>query len=786
VTAEAMDGGLAGIESLEDLARALRQLRRRQARERCQPELTYREIAEKTGWSIGAVGGYLSGTFLPTTIRFDTLIQLLGATPAEQRALATARDVVADRRAAPSTEAGPSPPGAEPAGPSRSVPRQLPADVYGFTGRDHELAQLDCLLAEPGARVAVVSGTAGVGKTALAVHWAHRAVDRFPGGQLYADLRGFDANASPSSPAAVARRFLIALGAPGAQLPAGFEELIALYRSTLASRRVLLLLDNAHDAAQVRPLLPGMPGGVVVLTSRNRLAGLVATNGARSVKLDLLSPAEARTMLARRLGSGPVAAAPEAVTQVVERCSRLPLALAVAAARAAIDELPLASLAAELGETGRRLDALGAGDAAADVRTVFSWSYRSLPDDAARLFRLMGLHPAPDIGVPAAASLAATTPAYARALLMELTRASLLTESSQGRFTCHDLLRAYAGELAAADEDTAAVRRMIDHYCATAHVAALLLKPVWDQDRPPDPAPGVRPEPLADRTAALAWFTAEYPVLLAVVRIAVQYRLDTSACHLAAAIIVYQRLRALWAQWVEILNVAMCAAERLGDPAWQAWFHRNLSFPYAWVGDHEQSVHHGELAIELYRALSDKASQATCHRNLCMTFERQRMYRQALHHALRSRELLQGTGDRVRIAYAFNSVGWYQALVGNFTEALGNCRRAIPLLQSCGDPMGEATAWDSLGYAHHHLGQHLEAVECYERALALLRSNDDRHYEALTLDHLGDTLLAAGDPDAASAAWRDALAVLEAPHHPVADEIRTKLAGIRRTRRDGD
>ncbi|WP_203819995.1 tetratricopeptide repeat protein [Paractinoplanes ferrugineus] len=767
-----MDDGLSGIVSLEDVARVLRQLRRREAREQCRPELTYREIAVKTGWSVGAIGGYFSGTFLPSTIRFDTLVRLLGATPAEQGALATARDGVAERRAAA---------GAAPAGPPRDVPCQLPAVVYDFTGRDDQLARLDELLGAPGARIAAVSGTAGVGKTALAVYWAHRVADQFPDGQLYADLRGFDTNASPLSPAAVARGFLTALGEQAARLPVGSEELIALYRSTLASRRVLLLLDNAHDAAQVRPLLPGMPGSVVVITSRNQLAGLVATNGARSVKLDLLSPAEARTMLARRLGSGPVAAEPEAVTDIIERCCRLPLALAVAAARAAIDELSLVDLAAELGEAGRRLDALGADDAASDVRTVFSWSYRALPDQAARLFRLVGLHPAPDLGVAAAASMLAATPAQTRALLVGLTRANLLTEHTPGRFTCHDLLRAYAGELAAADDGAMAVRRMVDHYCVTAHAAASLVNPARDVDDPPGAAPGVRPEPLADRAEALAWFTAEYPILLATVRIAVRYQFDTSACHLAAAATAYQNLRALWAPWAETLRVGLYASERLGDVAWQAWFHRNLIFAHAWTGDHERSVYHAELAIDLCRAVGDVGGEARCHRHLCMTFERQGNYRQALHHAVRSRDLLQGTDDVMRVAYAFNSVGWYQALVGDFTEALVNCRQAVALLQKHAHPTNQATAWDSLGYVHHNLGQHREALECYAKALALFRSNGERHYQALTLEHLGDTLLATGDHDAAGAAWRDALTLLAAPQHPEAVQIRTKLDGLRRT-----
>jgi tetratricopeptide (TPR) repeat protein len=775
-----MGEGLAGIESLAELARVLRQLRRREARRRGRPELTYREIAAETGWSIGAIGGYLSGTLLPSTIRFDVLIRLLGATPAEQGALATARDRIAERpspAAADLAEPAVAGPGQVPSG-----PRLLPADVCNFTGRVRQLAELDGLLAEPGLCVATLYGTAGVGKTALAVHWAHRVADRFPDGQLYANLRGFDVHGAPVAPMVVARGFLVALGVPAGQIPVGTEEVTALYRSTLATRRILVLLDNALDPDQVRPLLSGAAGSVVVTTSRDAMAGLVATSGARPLKLDLLSPAEAEEMLARRLGRGRVVAEPRAAAEIAERCSRLPLALAVAAARATIDGLPLASLAAELGEAGRRLDALGTGDASADVRSVFSWSYRALPAPAARMFRLLGLHPGPDIGVAAAASLAGLDPTRARRVLMELTRVNLLTEHSPGRFSHHDLLRAYAFELGGTRRGTAAVRRMVDHYCGTAYTSAVLLDPRREVEEPSDPAPTVRPEPLADHAAALAWFTAEYPILLSIIRIAADHRFDVRVCQLAKALGVYQQLEGRWAQWVETLNCAADTVQRLGDRTRQAWFHRTLIAATARTGDYAASLHHGTLAIDLYRALADDVGQARCHRSLCLTFEHQGNHRQALQHAIRSRDLLQGTGDQARLAYAFNSVGWYQALVGDFAAALENCRHAVGLLQACGDVHGAATTWDSIGYAHHNLGRYREAVECYERALALFRATHKRYYEARTLHHLGDTLLAVGDHDAARAAWRDALVILELADVSEAAEIRVKLTGTRRVR----
>ncbi|GAA4457533.1 tetratricopeptide repeat protein [Phytohabitans houttuyneae] len=774
---------LSEIDTLADLARALRQLRRREARERALPELTYRELAAKTGWSVGVIGGYFSGQVLPSTSRFDTLIRLLGATPAEQGILATARDRVAERRGAADRQAAPAAPPAEPEpeGTGRvrpalpAAPRQLPADAPAFAGRVEQLAALDLLLGGAGARVAAISGTAGVGKTTVAVHWAHRVADKFPDGQLYVNLRGFDPAGTPLDPATALHGFLVALGVPAAQIPADPDERTALYRSRLATRQVLVLLDNAGDAAQVRPLLPGSPGCAVIVTSRNRLTGLVAVDGARAVGLAVMSTEEATEMLAARLGPAHVAAHAEAVTRIVQRCGGLPLGLAVAAARAVADEVPLPRLAAEL---GRPLDALAAGDAAADVRSVLSWSYRMLPDRAARLFRLLGVHPGPDIGLAAAASLAAVPLTEAEALLRELTRANLLTEHRPGRFACHDLLRAYAVELAESSGADGGLARVLDHYTRTANTATMLLDALRDPVEPPPPVAGAVPEPLADLNAALAWYSVEYPVLTAAIGTAGERGFPAQACHLGWAVGWYQHLRGHWEDWLAGLRIALEAAGQLDDRAWLARIHRDLIGAYAWLDRYDDSRAHARQALELYGEMGDVPGQARCHRSLCMTFEREGRPRDALEHAARSRDLLRDTDDQARLAYAYNSVGWYHALVGEFDAALTDCQEAIRLLRLTGDRHGEASTWDSIGYAYHHLGRFDEALESYRLALELFREFGDQFYEADTLDHVGDTHQATGDAAAAREAWHAAVSILDGLGHPRAAEIRAKVAAV--------
>jgi len=444
------------IETVHELASWLRHLRRRDARARGDTPWSYRELAARTGWSRTILAEYFAGRVLPPTDRFDALIRLLGATPAEQGALATARDRIDERR---HHGGGLHPdPGYRPAA-HPSMPRQLPADVPHFVGRDDELRKLDELWQSARAvsamMVYALTGTAGVGKTALAVHWAHRIRGHYPDGQLHVNLRGFDRAGSAAPPVEVLGAFLDALDVPPHRVPPTLDGRTALYRSITADRRILVLADNARDADHVRPLLPGSTRSLVVTTSRDQLCGLVAADGARALRLKPHPPAESAALLSRRLGPAAVNAEPDAVRLIIDRCAGLALPLSIVAARAAAHpEFPLAVFAAELDGTHSPLDALTGGDAGTDIRAVFYWSYRLLSNDAARMFRLLGRCPAPELSVLAAARLAAVPVAQARSLLTELSRAHLITEHSPGRFTCHGLLRAYAAELAAglADE----------------------------------------------------------------------------------------------------------------------------------------------------------------------------------------------------------------------------------------------------------------------------------------------------------------------------------------------
>ncbi|MFJ1806792.1 MULTISPECIES: BTAD domain-containing putative transcriptional regulator [unclassified Streptomyces] len=682
--------------------------------------------------------------------------------------------------------AAPARPAAAPhSHPQRSVvPAQLPGRVRGFTGRDAELSRLDALLdaSRPSAPVVIsaVSGTAGVGKTTLAVHWGHRMRKHFPDGQLYVNLRGFDPSGASRDPAEALRGFLDAFEVPPARVPTGVDAQAALYRSLLADRRVLVVLDNARDAEQVRPLLPGAPGCLALVTSRNRLTSLAAAEVAHLLALDVLTPAEATSMLAARLGAPRTEAEPAAVADIVTRCAGLPLALAVVAARAATQpRIPLATLADELRDTGDRLDALDGGDPASQVRAVLSWSYDALSPAAARLFRLLGLHPGPDVGAPAAASLAGLPPARVRALLAELIRTHLLAESVPGRYSFHDLLRAYAAELAHAqdeeDDRRHATHRMLDHYLHTALGAQRLLGPPADRILPHPAQPQVAPEQPADREAAMAWFAAEHPVLLNTVHQAFETGFDTHVWQLAAALTTFHQRRVLWSEWTAAHTVALAAARRVGDPAAEACARRNLGNAASALGRQAEARVDLERAAQLYRDLGDPGGEAHARLALGRVSTRQELRTEALDHSRRAVELFGAAGDRAWQAMALNNVGWDQAELGHYEEAIVHGRQALALVAQTGHTSGEAHTWDTLGYAHHHLGRHDEAATCYRQAAAPFHQLGDRYFEADILAHLGDTHHAARDRDAARSAWTRSLTLFEELDHPDAEALRVRL-----------
>ncbi|GAB3433264.1 AfsR/SARP family transcriptional regulator [Flindersiella endophytica] len=672
-----------------------------------------------------------------------------------------------------------------------AVPAQLPPDTYAFTGREPELARLDTMVAESNQQptavvISAVSGTAGVGKTALAVHWAHSIRDRFPDGQLYVNLRGFDPGGQVMNPTDAVRGFLDALGTPPEQIPVDLAAQTALYRSRLDGKQVLVVLDNARDTDQIRPLLPSSAGCLVVVTSRNQLTSLIVTQGAHPLTLDLLTTTEARQLLSRRLGPERITAAPQAVDDIIDSCARLPLALAIVAARAATyPTFPLAALAAELRDTHARLDAFTTTETGtetgtgSDVRAVFSWSYRQLNPAAARLFRFLGLHPGPDISAPAAASLAGIPPEQVRPILAELTQTHLVSENTPSRYTFHDLLRAYANELAHTHdtqaERTAAVHRILDHYLHTAHRAALLLNPTRDQITISPPQAGVTPEDLADHGQAMAWFSTEHPVLLTALDQAASGGFASHTWQLAWTLFDYLHRRGLWRERAVVAEVALCAARQQGDRETQARTHRHVALAYQPLGRFDEAHTHLQQALDLYGELGDHTGQARAHIGFARILEQQGRHTDALHHSEQALDLYRAAGNRMGQAHALNSIGWSHVLLGHHQQALTSCRQALGLHEQLDDPEAEAATWDSLGYAHHHLGHHQEAIACYRHALDLFQVTGHRYHEADVLLRLGETQHASRDHDTARISWQHALDILEELGHPDAEDVRAKL-----------
>jgi len=667
------------------------------------------------------------------------------------------------------------------------APRQLPAAVADFTGRAAELRRLTQVLDAAGASrpgtvvISAIGGMAGVGKTALALHWAHQVADRFPDGQLYVNMRGFDPSGTPVTAPEAIRGFLDALGVAAERVPASPEAQAGLYRSLLAGRRTLIVLDNARDEQQVRLLLPASAGTLVLVTSRSQLAGLAAADGARLLSLDVLTHGEATELLATRIGRARAAAEPGAVGEIAHVSAYLPLATAIAAARAATRPgLPLAALADELRDASGRLDALDAGDPAASVRAVFSWSVRQLSREAARMFRLLGIHPGPDISGPAAASLAGCDPAQGRRVLGELARAHLVTERLPGRYALHDLLRAYAAEQARdagrEPERNAAIGRVLDHYLHTAAYAAGLLNPSHEPVALAAPGPDTAPERPADHRRALAWFEEEHQVLLAAVTLAAQSGFDVHAWQLPWALTPFLQTRGHWQEWAATQRTALTAATRLGDKAAQAVCTRLLAAAHSDLGDYGESARLFTASRTLYQRLGNRLGEAKVQFNLAALAEGQGRYADMLGHSEQALRLYRAIGDKASEAGALNNIGWTHCLLGDYEQARAFCRQALALCTEVGHHWLEGYVWDSLGYAEHHLGNLGEAAACYQHALSLHREAGDRFNEAEALVHLGETRQAAGNLAQAREAWEQALAIFgDLRNHDAADRVRAML-----------
>ncbi|MFC7529951.1 BTAD domain-containing putative transcriptional regulator [Actinoplanes sp. GCM10030250] len=692
---------------------------------------------------------------------------------------------------------------AQPAVPVQvAVPAELPADVAAFTGRTGEIAEFDRLLDDAAGQaplIICVTGTAGAGKTALAVHWAHRVRERFPDGQLYVNLRGYDPE-QPVTPLGALGALLASIAGTGQPVPAGVDERAAHYRTRLAGRRMLIVLDNASAVEQLRHLLPGTTGCAVIVTSRDSLAGLVSVNGARRVALGLLPAVDAARLLGQLVGAR-VDREPEAAALLAEQCARLPLALRVAAELAAARPATgLATLTGELAEQQRRLDLLSDGeDPRAAVSAVFSWSLRHLRTAAVRLFTLIGLHPGADLDAYAAAALAGCTLAEAHRSLSALVRAHLIHPAGADRYGLHDLLRAYAVRLAGEQPGApAALTRLLDHYLAGASAAMQVLYPGEADRRPAIPPPGTPMPVITGVVAARGWLRTELPNLAAAAVHAASHHHPHHAVQASA--LLYRYLDGGdHGTAVTIHSSARTAARLLGDTAAEAYALNALAHLDALAGHPAEARSHLELARRLAAKAGDERGQARALGNLAALDEQQARYaaaatryeqallryrrlgdligeahaltrlasvgarlgreRQSRDHAELALTLHRKAGHTFGEAWAYNSLGEIEALAGRYGASAARHRQALSLFRELGHRSSQAETMDSLGACETRLGRYERARDHHGQALELFRALGDRRGQASALNGLGEALLAAGRPGEAAEAYTSALGV---------------------------
>ncbi len=644
------------------------------------------------------------------------------------------------------------------------VPRQLPTAVAGFTGRAAESAALTQMLenAEPGVpEICAVGGTAGVGKTALAVQWAHQAADRFPDGQLYANLRGYDPDQAMPATDALAG-FLRAFGVGDQDIPPEEDERAARYRSLLAGKKVLILLDNARSVEQVLPLLPGSPSCAVVVTSRDSLSGLVARYGAARLELDLLPPAEAvgllRALIGRRVRDDPGAAG-----TLATQCCRLPLALRVAAELAAArPDVPIAGLVAELADHRRRLDLLDAGgDPRTAVRAVFSWSYRHLGPDAARAFRLAGLNPGADFDPYSVAAVTGTGLGQARKMLDALVRAHLIQPTGPGRYGMHDLLHAYARELAGASDDdeeqNAALTRLFDHYLHAASMAMDTLYPAERHRRPRIGRPATPVPPVTSSAAARDWLDAERATLVAITGHAAGHGWPAHAVRLSAALGRHLDNSGHYSEALTVHSHARAAARRAGDRAAEATALNYLGGACIRQSRYQEAVGHQQQALALLQQVRDRTAQGQALNNLGTIDHFQGRYREAVDLKLQALAIFCETGDRAGTAHALTGLGLSEERQGHYDLAGRHHRQALTIAAAIGASQSECGSLVSLGAIAARQRCYQQASGHLYRARAISRAASYRAGEADALARIGDLRLRQGYPDDAARYLREAV-----------------------------
>ncbi|MFG6192577.1 BTAD domain-containing putative transcriptional regulator [Nonomuraea sp. JJY05] len=596
---------------------------------------------------------------------------------------------------------------------------RLPADVRAFTGRAAQVEALTATLERAG--VAAIAGTGGIGKSALAVHVAHRVAGRFPDGRLYVDLRGATPDVPPLGPREALGRILHAMGVPASAVPDDVEAAASLFRSMTGTSRLLLVLDNARDAGQVRPLLPGGKGCGVLVTSRRMLTSL---DGVRHLQLDVLPEADAHALLGRLVGAPRLAAEPEASAEIVRRCGGLPLALSIVAARlAGRPDRPVAAMAARMRSAGPSPDG-GLEDDDRTVRASFMVSYEDLlsspvGEAAARVFRLLGLFDGHDIGVPAAAALADVPAEQAEGLLELLVDAQLVRTCAPGRYRMHDLLRLFARELSAQDRDAARpVRRMLHFYLATARraVGVLSLPQLWRAEVGPA-IPASSGLLLDTREETLAWADDEAYNAVAVVRQAARGEDDDLTVGLATALSYVLFTRGRWRQELQICRTALVAAIRSRNALYRAIIHQNLGTALSARERMAGAVPHLEQALRAYREVGVPRHEATL----------------------------------------LDDLGSASCREGRYAESVDYHRQALKVHRSLGNRLGEGITLSNLGLAHQRMERYREAFHLHGKAIAIFRSSGNGRLHAAALGNLAEACRLSGRAERAIRHFEQAL-----------------------------
>jgi tetratricopeptide (TPR) repeat protein len=662
--------------------------------------------------------------------------------------------------------ASPSPPATEPPpapGPPWDVPRQLPAPAQLFTGRVMELAELDKIHDASTVVITAIDGMAGVGKTALAVQAAHQMTDRYPDGQLFIDLHGYTDGVTPAKPDEALDWLLRSLGVPGERIPADLDQRAGLYRTRLAEQRMVIVLDNAATEAQVRPLLPGAPGCVVLVTSRRRLAGLDPTH---TLSLDTLPLSDAIALLRETAGEGRLAGQPpELVEELAELCGRLPLAIRIAAARLGSHPAwDLAHLAARLRDHQHRLVELRAGERS--VTAALDLSYQDLAGGQQRAYRLLGLHPGADIEPYAATALLDATLPEAGRLLEQLLEAHLLQEPTSGRYRFHDLIRAHAAYIATRDESQhgrhTALDRLLDYYRYAAAGATDAVYPFEPKRRPHVPAAHTLSPAVSDPAVALDWLDSELPNLLAAAWCASEHDRPTLVLHLSSILHRHLRTHGPYKDAETLHQHALTTARTTGDQAAEAEALIRLAHIHRLQARYEQATNHFAQALQLARATGHQAVEAEALVGLGNVDRMQGRRAQAIDHLSRALELARATAHPAAELDALVGLGHVHRMQGRYEQATDHYQQALRLARSTGHRSGEQNAVNALGHIYRVLGQHELAADQYQQALQLARAIGDRSGEQQALSDLGAIHRTQGAYELASDRYQQALQLARA------------------------